>query len=335
MKARDLSGDGRQSDVLVSIIVPIYNFEEYVESCVTSIQKQTHKNIEIILVNDGSSDSSGEIIDRLSKDDDRIKILHKTNAGVSAARNSGMNLASGQYLAFVDADDWLSPYFIELFLREAVNSEAEFVLSKTTLAAPSSERPIGFNSEIWNKGRAVEELMYAEITIGCWNKLFKRSTISEHKIEFDPRFFMGEGLNFIVNTARKSRNTVAIDAPLYYYRRDNVKSATASFSIKKMKNALAAIDNISLTLGETERAIELAIAYHRWHTAFFALIAYRDHGSPKDEEEFFRDCMSYIRRNTLRLLLGAKLSRSRRLLVMANLVSPYLAVWAYRTLKKW
>lgn len=334
MKAYDSRGGNQSPEILVSIVVPIYNFEEYIEECVTSIQNQTHKNIEIILVDDGSTDSSGAIIDKLAHLDDRIKVLHNTNAGVSAARNSGMKQVTGQFISFVDADDWLSPHFIDFFLREAVKNDAEFILSKNTLATPNSELPEEFDSEVWNSTRAIDVLMYAEIKIGCWNKLFKKSVIFDNNIEFDSRFFMGEGLNFITRVASKSNKTVAIDASLYYYRRDNLKSATSSFSIRKMKNALAAIDNISFILGKTERSTELAIAYQRWHTAFFSLIAFRDCGSPSAEGDFFKNCKSFIRRNSLRLLFAAKISRLRRMLVAMNVLSPNLAVWAYRTLKR-
>lgn len=334
MTASDFNIETLNSEILVSLIVPVFNAELYRETCITSIQSQKFRNIEIILVNDGSTDSSGDIIDKFSRIDPRIKVIHKNNAGVSAARNSGLALARGDYISFVDADDWLSPHFVEFFLREAINNDADFVLSKNTLPSPTSDYPMENVTEIWTRTKAINELMYAEITIGCWNKIYKRSVIYDNEIDFDLRFFMGEGLNFITKVADKSSKIVVISSKLYYYRRDNNKSATGDLTIKKLKNAIAAIDNISLTLGKTEKSTQVAVSYHRWHTVFFFLVVFREQGCPRDEEDFYRGCRSYIRNNSFPLLVGADVSRKRRALLLANLLSPDLAVWAFRVLWK-
>ena len=100
-------------DDLISIIVPIYNIERYVHRCIDSIIDQTYKNLEIILIDDGSSDSSGLVCDSYAKKDDRIKVIHKENAGLGFARNSGLDIASGKYIAFIDGDDYIGPSRIE------------------------------------------------------------------------------------------------------------------------------------------------------------------------------------------------------------------------------
>ena len=93
---------------LISIIVPVYNVEQYVKCCVESIIQQTYKNLEIILVNDGSTDNSGYICDDLAKNDNRLRVIHQENKGLSAARNSGMSIAKGKYIGFVDSDDYIN-----------------------------------------------------------------------------------------------------------------------------------------------------------------------------------------------------------------------------------
>ena len=98
---------------MVTVIVPIYNCEDKLDRCVNSIQNQTYKNLEIILVNDGSKDKSGAVCDRLAASDDRIIVVHKKNGGVSSARNKGLELAKGEYIQFVDADDFLSEHMTE------------------------------------------------------------------------------------------------------------------------------------------------------------------------------------------------------------------------------
>ena len=101
---------------LVSIIVPVYNVEKFVEKCVKSLMNQTHKNIEIILVDDGSPDHSPEIIDRIAVEDQRVHVIHQQNRGVSAARNAGLQCASGEYVMFVDGDDWVDSDYVSYFL---------------------------------------------------------------------------------------------------------------------------------------------------------------------------------------------------------------------------
>lgn len=316
--------------ILVSVIVPVYQAEAYVYQCVSSILEQTHSNIEAILVNDGSKDSSGNILDGLAAKDSRITVIHQENKGVSEARNAGLKLAKGQYITFVDADDWLSPYFVEIFLHVALEHDADFLLSRNTLPAPVSGAPRLGEVQVWSREKAVAELFYAEIKIGCWNKLYKRSAIFDRNIRFDPRFFMGEGLGFIAKVAWSSTKIISLDTELYHYRRDNSDSATSRVSIRKMKNALAAIDSVNSSLSAVDASAQVAIDFHRWYTAFFSLVAFRDEGSPFAERPFFQECLTYVRKNSLRLLVSARISRLRQILVSACLLSPNLAVWAYK-----
>ena len=99
---------------LISVIVPVYNIEKYIERCVRSICVQTYKNLEILLVDDGSTDGSGEICERLAKEDERIRVFHKENGGSSSARNLGIREAKGEYLGFIDSDDYIEPDMYEL-----------------------------------------------------------------------------------------------------------------------------------------------------------------------------------------------------------------------------
>lgn len=110
---------------LVSVVVPVYNVERYLEECVISLLKQTYGNIEILLVDDGSIDCSGVLCDQLAGKDSRIRVLHKANGGLSDARNRGLRESSGEWISFVDSDDWISPVFIEALLRAVLNTGCE------------------------------------------------------------------------------------------------------------------------------------------------------------------------------------------------------------------
>ena len=116
----------------ISIIVPVYNGEEFLSKCIESIVMQTEKDLELILIDDGSSDNSGLLCDQYARSDSRIKVIHQKNAGVSAARNRGINIASGEYIGFVDSDDWVEPNMFERLLQEARNTDADIVMCDAT-----------------------------------------------------------------------------------------------------------------------------------------------------------------------------------------------------------
>lgn len=113
----------------VSVVVPVYNVEEYLEECIDSILNQTYPNIELILVDDGSVDKSGYICDQYALADDRIHVVHKKNSGVSESRNTGISVASGEFICFVDSDDWIDSNMIECFLNLLLSNQADICIS--------------------------------------------------------------------------------------------------------------------------------------------------------------------------------------------------------------
>ena len=117
-----------QQDILVSVIIPVYNVEEYLARCVESVLNQTYQNLEVILVDDGAKDSSGAICDRFAEKDPRVRVIHKENGGLSSARNAGIDIATGAYLEFVDSDDWIEPDAVESLLSLALAENVELVL---------------------------------------------------------------------------------------------------------------------------------------------------------------------------------------------------------------
>ena len=113
---------------LISVIIPVYNVVNYFDRCINSIINQTFKNLEIIIVDDGSTDGSSEACDKIAKIDNRIKVIHQINMGLSAARNAGLNIATGEYIAFVDSDDYLHPRMYEILYKEMTKNEVDMVI---------------------------------------------------------------------------------------------------------------------------------------------------------------------------------------------------------------
>lgn len=157
---------------LISIIVPAYNVEKYIEKCAMSILCQTYTDIELILVDDGSNDSTPIIVDKLVSIDNRVQVIHKHNGGVSSARNKGIEVSQGQYLVFVDGDDYLAPDYIEYMLSLVRQENADFGLS-TDCFVLDSEPQISFDvKRIMTSAEATALLIGPRVIVGCWNKIF-------------------------------------------------------------------------------------------------------------------------------------------------------------------
>lgn len=170
---------------LVSIIIPVYKVEEYLERCILSVVNQTYKNLEIILVDDGSPDRCPEICDEWAKKDERIKVIHKANGGLSSARNAGMKVASGVYLGFVDSDDWVAPRFVEILYACAIEYQSDLVECEYSIIADEVDVVYSaeYLAETYDTCAAMElHLNDIKFKPVVWNKLYKRNIVN---IEFE------------------------------------------------------------------------------------------------------------------------------------------------------
>lgn len=176
---------------LVSVIVPIYNVERFLERCFESIIHQTYKNFEIIAINDGSTDGSAALLDDWAIKDARIKAVHQNNIGVAATRNAAMKLASGEYVLFVDSDDTIAPYGIERLVSKAVYNNldiaygAGYRISITGKIAIPTNKPLHLIDKVLTGPQYLEETIRSKsYNNGVWNKLYKRSFLLENELWF-------------------------------------------------------------------------------------------------------------------------------------------------------
>lgn len=210
---------------LISIIVPVYNVEIYLSQCIDSIIKQTYANIEIILVDDGSTDNSGIICDEYKKKDNRIVVIHKTNGGLSDARNAGMKIASGDWIGFVDSDDYISLKMYEVLLRLCNKYEVEmacvtFDCFDDGSQPKSIERDI--NEAVIDSSRFLKSIIYGdkevEHTFSVWDRIYSRSLIDG--LEF-PKGKCYEDVCFTGIVAVKAGRIAYRNEALYHYRLRN------------------------------------------------------------------------------------------------------------------
>ena len=174
---------------LVSIIIPVYKVEKYIDRCVTSIINQTYKNLEIILVDDGSPDNCGKICDDYAKMDERIKVIHKENGGLSDARNVGIESAKGNYISFVDSDDFIEKDMIELLLKEIEENNCDISICGYYKTYIDKDEIIDNSKEIFimNNIEAIDKMnMLGSYDVSAWGKLFNINLIK------DTRFPVGK-----------------------------------------------------------------------------------------------------------------------------------------------
>ena len=179
-----MKNENSNTSLLVSVIIPIYNVEKYLNKCIESVVNQTYKNLEIILIDDESPDSCPEKCDEWSKKDARIKVIHKKNGGLSAARNDGMRLATGKYIGFVDSDDIISPHMIEDLMNLIVDNSSDIVCCDFSkfFEGMKVEYTRYSTMQSINQQEALRLLLSEKITNHLCNKLFKRELFEN--IEF-------------------------------------------------------------------------------------------------------------------------------------------------------
>ena len=204
----------------ISVIVPVYNVEAYLERCVESILQQTYAHFELILINDGSTDSSGQICDHLASQYENIKVYHIENAGVSNARNMGIQLATGSWVTFIDSDDFVTQDYLATLASAVEGVNVGFVIASLHHIKNGIVTDIPSHSgktELWSTEETMKELlMTTRTSFFPVAKLFKRDLLADEK--FNTNYHLAEDALFLTELLLKTRcSSVFIDKPIYYY----------------------------------------------------------------------------------------------------------------------
>lgn len=222
----------------ISIIIPVYNVEKYISRCIESIIIQTFKDWELLLINDGSIDSSGNICEIYAKRDWRIKIIQKRNGGVSETRNLGLDMADGEYITFIDADDWIEPDYLEKMYDDIKKMNVEILITGYIIEKEDKiiNKFIPRRRKVMNIQEAKLELLKQEIySCTVYDKLYKKEVLRKER--FNTKLKIGEDLLFFWNLINKiSLNKIGY-VPLYKYHYDVSASntMTSEFSVKWIK----------------------------------------------------------------------------------------------------
>lgn len=233
---------------MISIIVPVYNATKYLTRCVDSIRQQSRKEWELILVDDGSSDSSGSLCDELAKKDSRIRVIHQKNQGVSSARNTGLDMASGEYIMFVDADDWVEPTLCETLIKHSI--ETDVVISGFYYVTVSGRQENTFSChhlKISMDGQFpsyFDELYEKNLLNSPWAKLYRRSLIGKQR--FSEEVALGEDLLFNLEYFKKCTSIEIVQFAGYDYNCLNENSATKKLRTNDFQQVIALYEQVKL-----------------------------------------------------------------------------------------
>ena len=223
---------------MVSIIVPIYNAENYLRRCVDSILNQEYTDFELLLVNDGSTDASGDICEEYGDRDPRVIVIQKENTGVSDSRNRALDRARGKYLQFLDSDDWITPDATRLFVRAAEEYGCDMVISDFYRVV--GER-LSTKGDIEEEGVLTREEFAAHMMENpadfyygvLWNKLYRRDIVEEHNLRMDTDISWCEDFMFNLEYIRYAKVFYALHAPIYYYVKRKGSLASQGINISK------------------------------------------------------------------------------------------------------
>ena len=260
---------------LISVIMPVYNAEKYVKRALDSILNQTLREIEVLCVDDGSTDQSLGICQEYAAKDSRIKVFHKENSGSGAARNVGLRHADAEYITFIDVDDWIEPEMYAILYSQAVSCNADIsiigytkdtgALSEEMVNKQSIEKCIYTSEELIRYAFIRDE--YKNFGAYVWNKLFKRSLLleKENEILFDEKPIRGDDVHFYAQAALRAKNAVYSDKCMYHYvQRED--SFTHAILLEKDDGILRAYEMI-IKLCEENNITEDTI---RWIRRFYA-----------------------------------------------------------------
>ena len=283
-----------KSNIKVSIIVAIYNSDKFLEKLILSIIGQTYKNIEVILVDDGSPDNSGAICDKYAVIDSRIKVLHKPNGGCCDARNKGLELVTGEFLTIIDGDDWLEPDYIEYLLRVVLQTDSDMAMSLNIFTTRERIQVKFDKIETWTSEDAAIAIIYPKEPFGPWNKIYKTDMIRRNKVDFSVPW-SGEGHYFSAMAAQYSNHVGVGRRKIYNYRLNNAGSGLTHYNVTMGTNALWNTKNIGDKLVIRTNRLQNAVNYHIWSNYHFILKLIIATNSKNEYAKEYKECLTKVR----------------------------------------
>ncbi len=317
---------------LVSVVIPAYNVEKYIGKCIECICRQSYKNIEIIIVNDGSKDNTQSVCEQLAAADSRVKVIAQENAGGSAARNRGMMEAKGKYLCFVDADDVINEAFVQNMVDNYEKYQAELSIcgfeekKEDTIINSTSG-----NIQIMAQKDAMEKLLREDSFKGyVWNKLFNMEIIRQNKLQFDTTIKIWEDVLFVFEYLTFCKKVVYDPTPMYsymYIQNSISHSDNHLVGIETAYTAIKAKDKIIELIPQEADKVknQLSVRYVQSSLAVIRNIGY---SKTNEYTEYYKNCIQIIKKH--KKTAYTKLPKKDKILTNMCIICPKLLMLLYR-----
>ncbi len=315
---------------LVSIIIPVYNIENYISKCIESVISQSYKDLEIILVDDGSSDKSGEICDEYAKSDSRIKVIHKKNGGLSDARNVAIDIVKGDFIYFIDGDDYVHHDAISVLIETQKDTQSDIVTEGFVPVFDNSNIDLDkklsvLPSKTLQKKEAIESLMYQkDTTTSAWGKLYKKSLFG-NDIRY-PKGAICEDLPTTYKLFSRTDSVSFVHAPMYMYRQREgsiIQSAFKPGRIEALDFAEQELKYIDKHFQEIRNA-----AVNRLFMEAVFICQTISLSKIKENRQYWDRCVNVIKRTRLIVLTDVRSKKAYRIFALLSFISPKLILYA-------
>lgn len=305
----------------VSIIVGIYNSSEFLRKGLESLRTQTWNNIEVLMMDDGSTDESGAICDEYAEKDFRFRAVHKKNSGVCDSRNKGLEIATGDYVCLMDGDDWFAPDFVEYMLLLVEKTKAKMVLSDDLFTTRDQEQNELDYIKIWDSTKAIKSIIYPYMVLGPWNKLYSMEIIRKNNIRF-PEHWFGETLHFASEVAYFSGKVGVGHRKVYNYRLNNASSGTTKYDVQVR---LLSLDNGKKLMEKDfadEKDIMNAIKWRLYVDHFNLILNIIGSGKKDEYDEEYKTAKCYLKRNCVRVFFESKVDFKEKIKIIVIALFP-------------
>lgn len=303
----------------ISVIVPVYNVEQYLERCVDSIINQTYTNLEIILVNDGSTDNSGKLCDELAKKDERIRVIHKENGGLSDARNRGIDESESDLVGFIDSDDYIDSDMYEVLLKNLNDTDANLSMCALYDVYNNTPEAQVTNKETWklSSEQAIKMVMEAKIlSVTAVNKLYRKSLFTDLKFEVGK---IAEDAFIMIKLLDKCEKIVATNEKKYYYVHRENSITTQKFSTKFLNVIEAYEQNSNIILEKYPKLKDVAQTRMNW--AYFYVLDRLLLDDNYNDKELENKLISYLKNHRKDILNDPLFTKGRKIGFIALLLS--------------
>lgn len=315
---------------LISMIVGIYNGERYLAACIQSIIEQDYPYLEIILIDDGSTDASGAIADEFATRDKRIIVVHQENAGVSTSRNKALEMSHGEYVCIIDQDDTLSKDYVSYFYGLIRQYGVEIALTPTADKFFEQENEDSLKTKkndtvntLTGEETAIE-MLYHKIIIAPWNKMIKRELIVKNNVIFNTKFYGGEGFAFSIQCYQYASTIAVGQRKVYHYRVGDPQSGASKFRLSSIHSTIEAQKFIKETFVSPTPALMKAWKFSKWHSYCDSFNMMVGCGVKEKYVELYNEIKAVCRKEAWRAFV-APISLQQKFRGLLFMLSPYLA----------